>query len=142
MPDCGAVSPGWSLTAVVLLVIVSSELETVVTATHQVSSTPSMAIIDAAVQRSITVTLAFTTRGLWCATSPSVKVPATTSLVCWRLQGDPGPDDGGRSLCSEALWQVTAVIFRVVVQPELTTVVTPTHQLSLATLVAVVLSAV
>ena len=47
--DCGAVPPGWPLTAVVPLVIVSSELETVVTPAHQLSSTPGMTVVDAAV---------------------------------------------------------------------------------------------
>ena len=48
-PHCGAISPGRSLTTVVSLVIVSSELETIVAAAHQSSSTTGMTIVDAAV---------------------------------------------------------------------------------------------
>ena len=47
--DCGAVAPRWSLTAVVLLVIKSSELETVVAAANQRASTAGVAVVDAAV---------------------------------------------------------------------------------------------
>ena len=127
-PHCGAISSGGSLTAVILLVIVSSELETIVAAAHQVSSTPRMAIIDAAVQRSVTVTLAFTTGVFRCAASPPVIVPTPTSLVWPRLQWHPGTEDGGRSLRGQGLRQVTAVVFRMIIQAELTTVVAPAHE--------------
>ena len=47
--DGGTLSPGWSLTAVVLLVVEGSELEAVVAAADQLSSTAGVAIVDAAV---------------------------------------------------------------------------------------------
>ena len=47
--DGGALSPGWPLTAVVLLVVESSELEAVVAAADQLPSTAGVAIVAAAV---------------------------------------------------------------------------------------------
>ena len=133
----------WPLTAVILGVIVGAKLETVVGAADEVTLAASVAVIVTAVTRTITITLTLVTGVLRSAASPaSFKVPAETSLVGRRVEGYPGSDDRGRSLHCQAVGQVTAVVFGMIVQPELPAVVTPTHQVSPAPLVTVVLSTV
>ena len=83
----------WPLAAVILLVVISSELLTVVTAAHQSSPAASVPVIDSAVSRSITVTLALTTGILWSAATPPVIVPATAPLAGGWSQGSPRHDD-------------------------------------------------
>merc|ERR1712226_1177514 len=67
-------SSSWSLTAVILVVVVSAELLTVVSAAHQSSPAASVTVIDSPVSSSVTVTLALTTGILWSAAPPPVKV--------------------------------------------------------------------
>ena len=137
--------------------VVSSELEAVVAAADKISLAACVAVIDSAVKRSVTVSLAFITGILRSAASPSLVVPASAPLAwqqsnvsreikscqTWgRIYGDPGSDDWRRSLCGEALRQVTAVILGVIEQSKLPAVVAATHEISSAALVAVVLSAV
>jgi len=73
-----------SLTAVVLGVIVVSELLAVVAAAHQVSLASEMPVVDASVQRAVAVALALIARIFRSAASPSVVISAGTSLAwCW-----------------------------------------------------------
>ena len=110
--------------------IVGSELLTVVTAAHQSSPTAPVAVIDSPVSSSVTVALALTTGILRSAAPPAVIVPAAAPLAGWWSQGGPGQDDGGRGP-GQVLGQVTAVVLLVEVGPELLTVVTPAHQVTL-----------
>ena len=110
--------------------IVGSELLTVVTAAHQSSPTAPVAVIDSPISRSVTVALALTTGILRGAAPPAVIVPAAAPLAGWWSQGGPGQDHGGRGP-GQVLGQVTAVVLLVEVGPELLTVVTPAHQVTL-----------
>jgi len=83
-------------------VIVSSELLTVVTPTHEVSLvhrletrsrmvghwylTSSVSVIDSAVKRSVTVTLPQTAGPLGCTASLTVEIPALASLAFRRRE--------------------------------------------------------
>ena len=87
------------LTAVILGVVIQSELETVVAATHEVSLTPSVAVMLTSIARSITVSLSLPAGLLWSTTSPASRIiSASTPLAwCWvrgkvseGLQGEEG----------------------------------------------------
>ena len=78
------------LAAVVLLVVIQSELSAVVAATDQISQTALVAVVPAAVTRSVTVSLPLVTGLLGSATSLTVVVPATTPLARRRLQDQGG----------------------------------------------------
>ena len=78
------------LAAVVLLVVIQSELSAVVAATDQISQTALVAVVPAAVTRSVTVSLPLVTGLLGSATSLTVVVPATTPLARRRLQDQCG----------------------------------------------------
>jgi len=71
---------GCSLTAVVLLMVISSEFPAVVTPTHEISLTTSMTIIETSISRTVTVSLSLVTRLLWSTTSLPVVVTAPTPL--------------------------------------------------------------
>jgi len=62
-------------------VVVSSELETVVGAAHQISLAAGMTIIETAVPRSVTVALALVTGIFRGAASLTVIVPTSASLT-------------------------------------------------------------
>jgi len=68
--DCGA-GGGRLLTAIILLMVVSTKLLTVVTPTHKGPLASLVTIIQSPVQRSITVTLPLVTRILRCTASPT-----------------------------------------------------------------------
>jgi len=122
-------------------VIVSSELETVVTPAHQVSLAAGMAIIETSVPRSVTVSLTLIAGIVWGTASLAVIVTTSASLTFWRLQRSSR--NKGRLLSDrDILGSVAAVVLLVKVGPELFTVVAPTHQVSLASLVSVVSPAV
>ena len=78
------------LAAVVLLVVIQSELSAVVAATDQISQTALVAVVPAAVTRSVTVSLPLVTGLLGSTTSLTVVVPATTPLARRRLQDQGG----------------------------------------------------
>ena len=78
------------LAAVVLLVVIQSELSAVVAATDQISQTALVAVVPAAVTRSVTVSLPLVTGLLGSTTSLTVVVPATTPLARRRLQDQCG----------------------------------------------------
>jgi len=122
-------------------VVVSSELLAVVTAAHEARSAASVAVIDSAVPKPVTVALSLPAGVLRSAAPPPVIVPAPAPLAWGRGQGRPGHDDrgGGRG---EVLGQVTAVVLLVVVSAELLAVVTAAHEVTLASSVAVIDSAV
>jgi len=122
-------------------VVVSSKLETVVRAAHQISLAAGMAIIETAVPRSVTVALALVTGIFRGAASLTVIVPTSASLTCWRLQWSPG-NKGWLLSHGNILWSVTAVVLLVEVGAKLFTVVTPAHQVSPAALVPIVSAAV
>ena len=69
------------LTAVVLLVVEMAKLLAVVTATHEVSLTAGMAVIETSVTRPVTVSLSLPTGLLWSTTSPPTVVPPGTPLT-------------------------------------------------------------
>jgi len=96
------------LTAVILLVVVMSELLAVVTTTDQVSLTPCMSIMLSSVTRSITVSLSLLTRVLWSTTSPSLEVTSTASLTISRLKGNVGVQFCGCRccICDDLLWSL------------------------------------
>jgi len=71
------------VTAVILGMIICSKLETVVSPTHQVTSTTIMTIIGSSVKWSITITFSIATWLLWCATSSVLVIPPRTPLT-WR----------------------------------------------------------
>ena len=71
----------WLLTAVVLLVVVQTELLAVVGAAHQISSAAPVAVIVTAISRTVTVTLTLVTGGLRSAASPALEIAARTSLT-------------------------------------------------------------
>ena len=94
--DAGAGGGGgdhWLLTAVIFRMVIFSELETVVTSTHQVSLAASVAIVLTSVPRSVTVSLSFVTGLVWGTTSPAIVVPPRTPLTWPRLGGDTGTAD-------------------------------------------------
>ena len=72
-----------SLTAVILFVIVCTELEAVIGSTHQISPAARVTVMLAPVTRPVTVTLTLITRGLRGAATPFSKVPAPASLT-WK----------------------------------------------------------
>ena len=78
------------LAAVVLLVVIQSELSAVVAATDQISQTALVAVVPAAVTRAVTVSLPLVTGLLGSTTSLTVVVPATTPLARRRLQDQGG----------------------------------------------------
>ena len=80
--DCGVL-----LAAVILRVIIKSELKTVVAATDQIAHTTVVTIVRAAVLGSVTVSLPLLTGLLWSATSPFTVVPPGTPLTSWWIQG-------------------------------------------------------
>ena len=61
--------------------VVSSELEAVVAAAHQVSLTAGVAIIETSITRPVTVPLALLTGIFWGAASLTVIVPTSASLA-------------------------------------------------------------
>jgi len=121
--------------------VVSSELLAVVTPAHQVTLAAPVTVIDAAVPRAVTVTLALTTGILRSAAPPPVIVPTSAPLSGWWSQRRPGYDHGGRG-AGQILGEITAVVLRVVVSSELLTVVAPTHQVTLAAPVSIINPAV
>ena len=80
-PSQGRGSGHRPFTAVVLLVVIQPELQTVVGATDQVSLAASVSVILAAVPGAITVTLSLVTRVLWSAASPAIEISSSTSLT-------------------------------------------------------------
>ena len=80
-PSQGRGSGHRPFTAVVLLVVIQPELQTVVGATDQVSLAASVSVILAAVPGAITVTLSLVTRVLWSAASPAIEIPSGASLT-------------------------------------------------------------
>jgi len=78
-----------SLTAIILLVVVGSELLTVVAPTHQASPAASVAIIDSSITSTVTVSLTLPARLLRSAAPPTVIVPASAPLARGRSQGGP-----------------------------------------------------
>ena len=79
---------GWFLTAVIFLVIIETELETVVAAAHQLSLAASMAVVLTSVSRTVTVSLSLPTGQLRSATSPAIVIPPRTPLTWPWLGGD------------------------------------------------------
>ena len=69
------------LAAVVLLMVVCSELEAVVAPADQVATAAGVAVMLAPVTRPVTVSLALPTRGLGSAAPPAPIVPASASLT-------------------------------------------------------------
>jgi len=69
------------VTAVILLMVVETKLLAVVAATDKVSLTSLMSIISSSITGSITVSLSIPAWVLWSTTSPTVVVPAGTSLT-------------------------------------------------------------
>ena len=120
---------------------IGSKLSTVVAPTHEVSLAALVTIMSTAVKRSIAISLSQATGLLGSTAPPPVVVTAPTPLTQWRSQWSPGHDDWRRGL-GKVLGQVTAVVLLVVVRPELLTVVTPTHQVSLAASVSVMASSI
>jgi len=76
----------WELTAVVLGVEVSSELEAVVTPADQAGPAASVTVMLTSVSRSVTVSLTYITGTLRSTASPAVVVPAAALLSWGRLQ--------------------------------------------------------
>ena len=72
----------WVFTAVVLGVKIGTELETVVTPTHQSSLAASVAVMLTSITRSVTVALANITGTLRSAAPPPVVVPPA-ALLTW-----------------------------------------------------------
>ena len=127
---------GGFLTAVVLRVIVETELEAVVGAANQLSGTASVAVMGSSVIRAVTVSLPLLARILWSAAPPLSVVPPGTPLVCRRLQGHRAAHRGGdcplRLLsCDASRTRLhTAIIFCVEERSELFAVVVTTDETS------------
>merc|ERR1719447_254754 len=132
-------TPVWELTAIVLGVEVSSELEAVVTPTDQARLTALVTVMLTSVSRSVTVSLTYITGTLRSTTSPTLVVSAATFLPWGRLKEDSWLRFGRR--CGDR-WLLTAVVFRMIVQSELKTVVTPTDKIALTASMAVMLTPV
>ena len=80
--DCGVL-----LAAVILLVIIKSELTAVVAAADQIAHTARVTVVRAAVPGSVTVSLPLLAGLLWGAASLTAVVPPGTPLVSRWLQG-------------------------------------------------------
>ena len=81
----------WLLTAVIFRMVILSELETVVTPTHQLALAASVAVVLTPVPRTVTVSLSLPTGQLRSATSPAIVVPPRTPLT-WPWLGGDTPD--------------------------------------------------
>ena len=101
------------LAAVVLVMVVVSELLAVVTAAHQVSPAPSVTVIETPIIGTITVSLPFTARIRGSAASSAVIIPTRTPLtsygdgnkiacLCHETIGEflPGGGSNGKGRCS------------------------------------------
>ena len=76
------------LAAVVLLVVIQSELSAVVAATDQPGPAASVTIVSSPVRGAVTVSLADITGTLWGAAPPALVVPSAALLPRRRLQPD------------------------------------------------------
>jgi len=128
----------WSLTAVILVMVVSSKLLTVVAATHKVSTASSVSIIETSISCSVTISLSLATRILWCAASPPVIVTASTALPCWRVKRNPWEEDRCWSLRNNRRCYVTAVILLMEVKTKLLAVIAATHKVPLTASMAII----
>merc|ERR1719402_1054885 len=126
------------LTAVILVMVVSTKLLTVVTATHKVSTTSSVSIINTSITCSITVSLSFITRILWSTASPTIIVTPSASLTCGRFKRNAWNDDRCWPICAYRRWQITTVILLMEIKSKLLAVIAATDKISLTASMSII----